>query len=259
MNANLIRRIYRIILTIALIVAGLCLMAAAGHIYYTGGAQIYTLEKIDDIFAYIAIPVYVAIILVIGSFVLELFLPLPKKSKPEKNHAMILYKLQQRTDPQSCGDTELRNQVLSLRKQRKTLAVLNLAVPAALLAVFVSYALTCDNYPSLTAGHHEVTHAMVSNALVWGVCTLITLGFAIFAAYSARSGMIHETALLRLMAQQKAPSKAQIRSCNRYLNILRCTTILLAVAMIVIGAVGEGWYDVLTKAAAICTECVGLG
>ena len=259
MKANLIRRIYHIILTISLILAGLCLMAAAGHVFYTGGDQIYTLEKINEIFSYIAIPVYVAIILVIGAFVLELFLPLPKKSKPEKNHAMILYKLQQRTDPQSCGDTDLRNQVLSLRKQRKTLYILSIAIPAALLAVFVYYALTCDNYPSLTTGHHEVTHAMVSNALVWGVCTFITLGFAVFAAYTTRSGMIHETELLRLMAQQKAPTKAQIRSCNRYLNILRCTTILLAVAMIVVGAIGEGWRDVLTKAAAICTECVGLG
>ena len=259
MKANLIRRIYHIILTVALILAGLCLMAAAGHIYYTGGEQIYTLEKINSIFRYIAIPVYVAITLVIGAFILELFLPLPKKGKPEKNHAMILYKLQQRTDPQSCGDVQLRNQVLSLRKQRKALAVLNIAVPAALLAVFVYYALTCHNYPSLTTGHHDVTHAMVRNALVWGVCTLITLGFALFAAYSTRAGMIHETALLRLMAQQKAPAKEQLRSCNRYLILLRCATILLAVAMIVVGAIGEGWRDVLTKAAAICTECVGLG
>ena len=259
MNANLIRRIYRIILTVSLIVAGLCLMAAAGHIYYTGGEQIYTLEKISNIFSYIAIPVYVAVALVIGSFVLELFLPLPKKSRPEKNYAMILYKLQQRTDPQSCGDAELRNQVLSLRKQRKTLAVLILAVPAALLAVFVYYALTCNNYPSLTTGHHAVTHAMVSNALVWGVCTLITLGFATFTAYSVRAGMIHEAELLRLMAQQKAPTKAQACGCNRYLNMMRCAVILLAVVMIVVGAIGDGWYDVLTKAVAICTECVGLG
>ena len=46
---------------------------------------------------------------------------------------------------------------------------------------------------------------------------------------------------------------------NTFARMLRCATILLAVAMIVVGAIGEGWRDVLTKAAAICTECVGLG
>ena len=35
--------------------------------------------------------------------------------------------------------------------------------------------------------------------------------------------------------------------------------VILLCALIVVGAIGEGWRDVLTKAVAICTECVGLG
>ncbi len=258
MNASLIRRIYRIVLTVALVVAGLCLIGGGLYVYYSGGQQIYTLEKISRTFSYIAIPVYIALILVIGSFILELSLPVPKKAKPEKNHAMILHKLQQRTDLNRCGDQELCRMVLSLRKQRKLLSGLSTAMLAVATAVFLIYALKHAGYPSLTTGH-AVTEAMVKNALVWAVCLAIPFALGVYTAYAIRSGMKTEIELLRHVALQKAPPKAAVKSCTKLLYAVRSSLIVLAVALIVVGAVGEGWRDVLTKAAAICTECVGLG
>lgn len=258
MKAVWIRRIYYILLTAALALAAVCLIGGALHIYRSGGTQIYTLEKVQNTFRSIAIPVYVAIILVIGSFVLELFLPAPKKKKPEKNHAMILEKLQKRAELDKCGDKDLCRMILNLRKQRLVLAILSIAILGISTVFFLLYALTAGQYPSLTTGH-AVTEAMVKNALVWGICLLIPLLLNIYTAYVIRSGMQTEADLLRHVALQKAPSKSAVKSYTLQKNLLRGTLIALAVVLIVVGAIGDGWKDVLTKAAAICTECVGLG
>ncbi len=258
MKAILIRRIYYILLTVALIVAGGCLIGGGLRVYFSGGAQIYTLEKIRNTFAYIAIPVYIALILVIGSFILELFLPAPKKKKPEKNYAMLLQKLQQRANLDQCGDKDLCRMVLSLRRQRKLLAILSIAMLAVSTVFFLLYAIFGSNYPSLTTGH-AVTEAMVQNTLVWVICLAIPFILGVYTAYATRSGMQAETELLRHVALQKPAPKAAVKSCEKQLNMVRGSLIVLAVALIVVGAIGEGWYDVLTKAVAICTECVGLG
>ena len=258
MKAVWIRRIYYILLTAALTVAGACLIAGALHVYYTGGQQIYTLEKISHIFSYIAIPVYVALVLVVGSFILDLFLPTPKKNKPEKNYAMLLHKLQKKANLEQCGDKELCKMVLSLRSQRKTLCILSIVMLVVSTLFFLVYALKNAEYPSLTTGH-AVTEHMIQNTLVWVACLLPACALGIYTAYASRSSMKTEMELLRHVALQKTPPKEAVKSFALQLNLLRGSLIVLSVALIVVGAIGKGWYDVLTKAVAICTECVGLG
>ena len=258
MKALWIRRIYYILLTAALTLAGLCLIAGALHVYYTGGQQIYTLEKINHIFGCIAIPVYIAIALVVGSFILNLILPAPKKATPEKNYAMQLYKLQKKADLNQCGDKQLCKMVLSLRSQRKTLCILSMVMLAVSTAFFLVYALGSAQYPSLTTGH-LVTENMIRNTLVWVACLTPACALGIYTAYAGRSSMKTELELLHHVALQKTPPKEAVKSCTLQLNILRGSLIALAIVLIVVGAIGDGWNDVLTKAVAICTECVGLG
>lgn len=258
MKAVWIRRIYHILLTAATVVAAICLMAGAIYIYRSGGPQTYTLEKVQRTFKAISVPVYIALVLVFGSFITELFLPAPKKKKPEKNYAMILHKLQPRAQLDKCGDKELTGMILRLRKQRKVLAVLSAVILAVTTVFFLIYALFGTTYPSVTEGY-AVTQAMIKNAIVWAVCLLIPFLAGTYTAYITRSSMQTEIDLLRHVALQKAPPKATVQSCKKQLFILRGSLIVLAVALIVVGAIGDGWYDVLTKAANICTECVGLG
>lgn len=257
MKAVWIRRIYYILLSVALAAAGVCLIGGALHIYNSGGAQIYTLEKVNSTFRQIAVPVYIALILVIGAFILELLLPVPKKGKPEKNYAMILQKLQQRANLDQCGDKDLCRMILSLRRQRRVLAILSAVMLGVATVFFLIYALN-SSYPSLTDGH-AVTEAMVQHALVWGGCMLLPFILGVYTAYATRSGMQTEIELLRHVALQKPPAKAAVKSYAVQKNILRGGLIALALVLIVVGAIGDGWRDVLTKAAAICTECVGLG
>ena len=254
-----IRRIYQIVLTVALIAAGLCLIGGCLHIYRSGGDQIYTLEKIHRTFKTIAILVYLALALTIGSFILEWILPAPKKKKPRKNHGLILKNLQQRADLTKCTDKALCSAIRSLRNQRKILSIISLGLLGIFTVIFLIYALGFARYPSLMTEGDLVTPAMIENALVWAVCLAVPFAFGVVAAYMSQSSTLAEIDLLNHVALGKKPPQEAVKNCTKQLYMARGVLLTLAVALIVVGAIGEGWRDVLAKAVAICTECVGLG
>lgn len=253
MKAIWIRRIYHILLTAALIAAAGCLIWGCLNIYYSGGQQIYTLEKISATFRTVALPVYLAAALAVGSLILELFLPAQKKKKGGKNRDVILRNLQQRADLDKCGDKSLCRVILSLRRQRKALGIINLVLLAATSVVFFCYALNPHNFHQ-----SDFNGSMIRAAIVWASCLAIPFGFGIYAAYAANAGMDREIMLLKQVALGKKPTKS-VKDNQKTLLLFRVGIIAAAVVLIVVGAIGGGWVDVLTKAAAICTECVGLG
>ena len=55
------------------------------------------------------------------------------------------------------------------------------------------------------------------------------------------------------------PGKAVSQEGTRAVSVTRAAVLALAVAFIVLGVLNGGLEDVLTKANAICMECVGLG
>ena len=258
MKDSLVRRIYHIVLTVVLILAGLFLINGCLLVYYSGGEQIYTLKKISAAFRTCAWIVYLALASIVGAIVLDFVLPAPKKRKPEKNHAMILKNLQAKTDLNTCPDPGLRHMVLSLRRQRKLLTVMNFVILGISSVVFLLYAMDPWNYPSLTMGSELITFTMVQNVFAWLICLTPPFIFAVCTAYIIRNGMQAEAELLRHLNLQKTAPKAAERF-DLCLLLVRIQVTVAAVALIVIGYLGDGWVDVLTKAAAICTECVGLG
>ena len=79
---KLFRFIYGIAVSIMLGVSAVLLIAACLQIYRSGGEQIYTPEKVAAAFAPIAMPVYITLALVAGSFLLTWLLPTEKKRLP---------------------------------------------------------------------------------------------------------------------------------------------------------------------------------
>ena len=51
----------------------------------------------------------------------------------------------------------------------------------------------------------------------------------------------------------------ETKSCKHTVLIARCTLCAIAVVFILLGIFNGGIQDVLGKAIAICTECIGLG
>ena len=82
--------IYRIVLSISILLAGICFIAGCLSIYLSG-EQPYSRETVADTFSYIAVTVYICLILVVVGFILELLLPCENKKtfshKKRKAHS----------------------------------------------------------------------------------------------------------------------------------------------------------------------------
>lgn len=257
-----IHRIYGIALTAVTVIAGICFILACYGIYTEGkatGGQIYTRQIVAEAFAPIAVPVYLCLALVIGSFVLHLALPLEKKKPvPEKNRQLILDRLHAKTDLAQCN-AQLRTAVEKQQKSRK-LHILISAVLLALFSVaFLIYACLPGRWPDVAA----VTAAIVPAVLTMFGCLAIPTGYMIFTAYFCRTSLDKEIELMKQAAKQSPTSpapKAETKKDNtRWMPIVRCAVIVVAAGLLLYGYFTGGIEDVVAKAAAICTECVGLG
>lgn len=63
---------------------------------------------------------------------------------------------------------------------------------------------------------------------------------------------------LRRSAQKRKPDAAASEKTTGR-NVIRVIIVAAAVALIVLGVMNGGMFDVLVKAINICTECIGLG
>lgn len=253
---KLLRLIYGIVVSTMTVISGLLLMAACLQIYHSGGQQIYTPEKVAAAFSPIAMPVYITLALIAGSFLLAFILPAETKRPPaKKQYALMLRKAYQKVDMQHCNP-ELLDKIRQEQKKRRLALALTLAVWVIGGAVFLPQACNSSNY---SAELHLATDSIV--AIVWWLipCTLIPTGCSIFSAYYAQSSIRRELELVKLAPKAVNTPPSQIKMADRKLLYVRMAVLGLALGVIVGGFVAGGTADVLAKAVAICTECVGLG
>lgn len=254
-TAGSIRRIYGFLLSLSIILAGLCLMAACLGIYDSGNGE-FTREAVAAAFSPIAGVVYLCLVLVLLGFPLNWLLPVEEsKIKPGKQNRAVLQRLHRKTDLDACKEV-LRQAVTAEQKLRRRHLTITLALLAVTTVIFLGYVLTGDRFllPDITA-------SMERAMLVLLPCLAITFGYSIFAHYRSEKSVQREIELMK-QAAKEAPLKAEPKAeptTKMNLNTLRAAVLLLAVAVMLFGYFTGGTADVLTKAINICTECVGLG
>ena len=90
---------------------------------------------------------------------------------------------------------------------------------------------------------------------------------AVGVAYSYLEPVVLD---IRLNAAKKALAEAKISGnvkeyvkkdcgCKKKAWLIRGIVLAITVALLVMGIIGDGMADVLSKAVNICTECIGLG
>ena len=249
MTKKRIHMVYSILLSVALAVAGVCLMVACVGIYNAGDRP-FTPEAVAAAFSGIALPVYICLALVAGGFLLDAFFrPEQKKAAPEKQYAAILAKLHAKAQVQTAP-------VIAEQKSRKLHKIITLALLAVGSVVFLSYGANPGNFTM-----EDVTGSMVK-AMYWLLpCMVVPFGYAVFAAYYCRKSLQREIALVKQAIAEGAPAcqkPAAAKPCCMA-GYVRWAILGIALALLVYGFFAGGTKDVLTKAVNICTECVGLG
>lgn len=246
---------YSLILTAMLVIAGICLIVACLGIYHSGDKP-FTPESVAAAFSGIALPVYLCLALILGGFILDGFLPRTKKNTPpEKQYGAILSRLAEKFDPNACHP-ELAKGILTQQRSRMIHRLITGALLVAGSVVFLRYGLNSANFHQT-----EITASMEKAMYVLLPCMAVPYGYAVFAAYHARSSIKKE---IELVKQAVAPGAATVKvapkqSRTNAVLAVRCVLLCGALVLLIYGFVSGGTKDVLTKAINICTECVGLG
>lgn len=260
--------IYSILLSICIIVSGICLITSCVSIYHSGD-QPFSREAVAAAFADIAIPVYLCLILTIIGFILDIiFTTNIEKSKPTKDYHHVLNILYNKKDFSKCDDKLIASIYNEVHK-RKVMNIAKFIVITLCCAVFLIYALNDKNFHQ-----SDITGSMIKAMYVLLPCLIIAFGFTLFSLYYNEKSLQTETELVRQAPVKDASVKTAVTETSKAsaneastssivadkgVVIARYVILALGVALLIYGFITGGTADVLTKAVNICTECIGLG
>lgn len=256
MTKKRIHLLYGILVSVSAVIAGICLIVACVDLYdFQAGS--FSRESVAQAFKPIAIWVYICLALVIGGVILNLFSPAdPKKLPVQKQYDTILQNLQKKVDITKC-EPQLCREILQQQNRRRTHKIISFVILGICSAEFLFYALSSKNYPS------DANAAVVQAMAPFFVSLLLPFGYAVFTVYHRKRSIMKEIELLKkalaggagadTLPAQPAGEK------DTATKIVRYAILGIALAVLVGGFLFGGTADVLAKAAAICTECVGLG
>lgn len=251
-----IHRIYSIVLSVVIAIAGICFMIACGCIYYSGGQrdQVYTTEFIAKAFDYIAIPVYLCLAMVILGFVIEIFAPLQfTKGKPDKPYAWILKRLYATKDLENC-EPDMRASITKLQMTRKKYIIIRSVLLTAGSIAFLVYALNGVHFDSA-----DINGSMIKAVIILCICMVVPFIFSIISSYQSRKSMQLEIDLLKALPASGNKENMASDDTDRKEHIVQIALLVIGLGLVILGATTGGTPDVLTKAINICTECIGLG
>ena len=253
-NTQRIHRIFSILLSVVIVIAGLCLIVACVGIYQSGDKP-FSREAVAKAFKPIAIPVYLCLILTIIGFIWEFFSPLSfKKAKSNKPYRLILSRLQETHDISTC-DTSLRDAISAEQKKRKKLSIISTVIICAAGIIFLIYACNSGNFDKT-----DINGSMIKAMWVLIPCLAVSFACGLFTIISNDKSLRAEIELMKKIPVLKGSSKPEnTEISSRKTMIIRAVILIAAVALILLGYFSDGTADVLTKAINICTECIGLG
>lgn len=243
---KIIQIVYAVLITAALAVAGLCLMVACVGIYRSGDRP-FSREAVAAAFGGIAVPVYAAIGMVVVGFVLSLFLP----AEPKNKKADMTLSLWRRLSARAVVNGDAAVAVAKERRLRRVHRLITLGLLLVGAVAFLLYACNFEHFHRT-----EINPSMVRAMWVLLPSVGVPFLYAVLTACLSRKSLLREIAVLRECPQHDpdpAPHDGHL------LIAVRVALLAVAVIGIVVGLLGNGFADVLTKAVNICTECIGLG
>ena len=250
----LLSRIYYIVFSVVIVIAGLCLIAGCITIYNSGDHP-FSREIVAETFSGIAIPVYLCLAMTILSFILEAILPSGnKKPVMQKAYRTILNRLYQNRNLDNC-DEGIKKEILSLQKNRKLHCIIRTVVMIASSIAFLIYALNGSNFHS-----SNINDSMIKAMWVLIPCLAASFGYAVFTTYNNSNKLQKEIELVKQIPVSETKTMEETSSYyNKKEQVLRVSLICIGAFCFIYGFVSGGTVDVLAKAINICTECIGLG
>ncbi|MBQ7346170.1 MAG: hypothetical protein IJW45_08960 [Oscillospiraceae bacterium] len=246
--------IYGCILSLLLIAVAIALIVSCLHIYNSGDRP-YSPTSISAHFQSVSLLVYAAIAAVIGGIALHLILPLPAdRPKGVKDDLAMLRHQQERAG----SLTGAYAQGAERKQKERRLSKCICCILFVLLMIMPSlYFMDTDHF-SVADLNEDVIRALIYS-LVPAIFGLILSYFCkLFCQQSIRQEIdIWKEAIKEGCVSPTPQTSASVP--DRRIFYARTIIGIIALVFIIVGVFNGGAMDVLLKAIAICTECIGLG
>lgn len=251
-----LHRIYSILLSIVIVISGICLIAACIGIYKSG-AHPFSRQAVSDAFAGISFPVYLCLIMTILGFIIDVIIPTkytaPKNKMP---YSQIVKRMYEKKDLSKCDET-VCNAIGKEQKKRRLHSTVRTVIMCLAGTIFLVYALNTHNFHQ-----SDINGSMLKAMCVLIPCLTVTFCYTLFTVYYNEQSLKKEFELIKQLPasgnKAEACAKPEFFSEQR-LVVIRFAVLIIALSILIYGFINSGTVDVLTKAVNICTECIGLG
>lgn len=249
-------RILALITAIFVILTGILFIVCCAHLYFTGGEQPYSRERVGK---YLIAPMIFGII-TIGLHIGGLIYAALNNQKIDENSPRtkieLLESFEKRYDIKDFGE-ETRSIILKKRSLRKTFKIFSYIFSALFFVLIFVY----------IAFFAEFTTESINADVISALCIVIplsaiALGIQVVRLYLAEASAGQELELMKAYIKENgAPKKIEVEKKKKfdYTIIATCVIAGVAIVLVVVGIFNGGMSDVLGKAVRICTECIGLG
>lgn len=246
-----IHRCYSWILAAVLAVLGVLLILSCLDIYISGPRP-YSADAIAIRFWRILGPIWLAVDGIIGGIVLNLIFPLdPPRGKGAVSARTLMLRLRKKVSVPSCKKEITLRVILWIVTAHIFVALM--IFPAIYFLMPEHFTVANLNNDVVKAVLIALIPAVIGLVLCW-VCNIL-----VNASYR-REAAIYKQALANGHRASTEPIATQPQKWRRVILIAaRAGIVLIAVTFIIMGIFNGGAADVLKKAIAICTECIGLG
>ena len=246
-----IGKILGVLLSISIIVSGICMMVQCLCIYNSGDNP-YTREAVAKAFGEISVPVFISIGLVIITFIYNFFAQdLYEHRTNIKNNDFVIKSIHLRKSINEADNINIKKE----RRIRKTHSLILTILLIVGFSCFGLYAFDPSNFHQ-----SEINASMIRVMVVFCICIALPFIYSIVCISINDRSRQREINILRELikdAQNKEP--IQTSADHKPLIYVKISAIVLCVGIIIYGLFSGGTADVLTKAINICTECIGLG
>lgn len=240
-----IHQIYSWVLSAVLVIIAVLVILSCLDIYHSSSHP-YNAESIALRFHRIAIPIYIGIVGIVGGIILNLVLPLPR----QRVKSIITPRENMLRMRQKASIPPVKAEI----KHRLLLKIVTAIIYVALMIYPVIYYFTPGRFTLETA--HSAT--AFSTIITLGA-TFIGLVLCFCCQLLLNASYRRETSIYKqAMAHGQQAEKKDI-CCCRVHRWIQISIAAIAIIFVIVGIFNGGATDVLTKAVAICTECIGLG
>ena len=258
------KKILDIVLSVLIVLTGIAFIIAVSHLYFTGGSNPYSRERVGSYLVYLAIPSLLTVIATVWNGVISSRLGYDEgKARVfmSKSALKLLTPLLVLDKCKSGAEAPITHE----RKMRKIYFIASIASVVLYTALALFFTLgreyNLENPNADVIG--VLTFLLPLSAIIIGVLYLL------FCLHE--KSITKELALTKAAIKNGAAEEGHIDETSRGLALFykthekkimlgaKITISAIAILLTILGVLNAGMDDVLGKAVRICTECIGLG